>query len=160
MKLRPTTQNRPTKRESRGLSEPTRAQIQRERVQVWRRVVALPSPRPGLRRLGRDYSRDLRPSEWGSGVKLHGNNLDLPMYRVEADEGYNVRSHLMERCRLSVISAVWMLELPQCLGFDLLKAYGKCEPPAHALHSPHLSWRGLLTGGYVCEAPWRISATE
>jgi hypothetical protein len=105
MKLRPTTQNRPTKRESRGLSEPTRAQIQRERVQVWRRVVALPSLRPGLRRLGRDYSRDLRPSEWGSGVKLHGNNLDLPMYRVEADEGYNVRSHLMERCRLSVISA-------------------------------------------------------
>src|SRR5262249_58787047 len=88
-----------------GLSEPTRAQIQRERVQVWRRVVALPSLRPGLRRLGRDYSRDLRPSEWGSGVKLHGNNLDLPMYRVEADEGYNVPSHLMERCRLSVISA-------------------------------------------------------
>src|SRR6516225_10112269 len=78
MKLRPTTQNRPTKRESRGLSEPTRAQIQRERVQVWRRVVALPSLRPGLRRLGRDYSRDLRPAKWGPTINLRCKILTRP----------------------------------------------------------------------------------
>jgi hypothetical protein len=26
-----------------------------------------------------DYSRDLRLAKWGSGVKLHGNNLELSM---------------------------------------------------------------------------------
>src|SRR5262249_39045391 len=31
-------------------------------------------PRPGLRRIGRDYSRDLLLAKWDSGVSLHGNN--------------------------------------------------------------------------------------
>ena len=26
-----------------------------------------------------DYSRDLRPAKWGSGVSLHGNNPEPPM---------------------------------------------------------------------------------
>ena len=28
---------------------------------------------------GINYSRDLRPAEWGPGIKLHSNNLELPM---------------------------------------------------------------------------------
>jgi len=28
----------------------------------------------GLRRIGRDYSRDLPPAEWGSRISLHGSN--------------------------------------------------------------------------------------
>jgi|SRR6516225_10335989 len=32
-----------------------------------------------LRRLGRDYSRDLLPAEWASGVSLHGSNPELLM---------------------------------------------------------------------------------
>ena len=28
---------------------------------------------------GMDYSRDLRRAKWGSGVKLHGSNLEPPM---------------------------------------------------------------------------------
>src|SRR6516164_6180461 len=28
---------------------------------------------------GRDYSRDLRPAEWGSEVRLHGSNFEPPM---------------------------------------------------------------------------------
>ena len=31
-------------------------------------------PRPGLRRIGRDYSRDFRSAEWGATVILRGNN--------------------------------------------------------------------------------------
>jgi hypothetical protein len=33
----------------------------------------------GLRRIGRDYSRDLPPAEWGSGISLHGSNPEPPM---------------------------------------------------------------------------------
>ena len=44
-------------------------------------VVALPAPR--LRTtptpLIGNYSRDLRPAEWGSGVSLHGSNPEPPM---------------------------------------------------------------------------------
>src|SRR5262249_46253400 len=36
-------------------------------------------PRLGLCRLGRDYSRVLRSTERGSGVKLQGNNRELSM---------------------------------------------------------------------------------
>jgi hypothetical protein len=33
----------------------------------------------GLRRLGRDYSRDLRLVKWGSGLQLHSSNSEPPM---------------------------------------------------------------------------------
>src|SRR6516225_6314891 len=34
----------------------------------------------GLRRFSKwDYSRDLRPAKWGSGIKLHSSNSELPM---------------------------------------------------------------------------------
>src|SRR5215469_9163227 len=36
-------------------------------------------PRLGLRRIGRDYSRDLRSTKWGSGIKLHSSNSEPPM---------------------------------------------------------------------------------
>jgi hypothetical protein len=29
--------------------------------------------------MGRDYSRDLRPAEWGLGVSLHSSNSKPPM---------------------------------------------------------------------------------
>src|SRR6516164_6539968 len=34
----------------------------------------------GLRRFSKwDYSRDLRPAKWGSGIKLHSSNSEPPM---------------------------------------------------------------------------------
>src|SRR6516225_7486142 len=33
----------------------------------------------GLRRLQFDYSKDLRQAKWGSGIKLHSSNSELPM---------------------------------------------------------------------------------
>jgi len=42
-----------------------------------RRRIALPEA--GTTPTGRDYSRDLRPAKWGSGIKLHSSNSEPPM---------------------------------------------------------------------------------
>jgi len=39
-------------------------------------IVALPSPRPGLRRIGHDYSRDLRSTKWRCGLSLRSSNYE------------------------------------------------------------------------------------
>src|SRR5262249_15140341 len=65
---------------------------------VERRRIAHPKGL-GLRRFSsRDYSRDLRPAKWGSGVGLHGNNLQPTMNidRVSCRcRGTSLREHAL-----------------------------------------------------------------
>jgi hypothetical protein len=44
-----------------------------------RRRIASPQKAPDHANCMHDYSRDLRPAKWGSGVSLHGSNPEPPM---------------------------------------------------------------------------------
>src|SRR5262249_41333677 len=56
-------------------------------------------PRLGLRRLGRDYSRVLRSTERGSGVKLQGNNRGLSIQSLETQGRMTVEGKLAQAAR-------------------------------------------------------------
>ena len=50
----------------------------------------------GLRRIGRDYSRDLRSAKWGSEGSLHGSNCKPPMSAL----GKSGRRGVFDQCLL------------------------------------------------------------
>jgi len=97
----------------------------------------------GLRRIGCDYSRDLRPAKWGSEVGLQGSNPEPLM------------SALGQKRTFSVICV--MSALPPKADIPESDWHVRFVPKAdirHPSRSPRRQWQAVIAG-WSARALWR-----